>query len=142
MDLVLICRDAQASSVLTSLLLAIEAHKAGGQVAVLFTQEALAAISGGALLWPQGLQGQQIRLVMADSAKAMGIPILLRGEGRQINALGMVEKAREAGVSMYACPVWSQLLDLKGKLPPGVAEMDLPTTLRTLGEAKQVIGSL
>lgn len=141
MDLVFICRDALASSLLSNLLLATEAQKAGKKVAVLFTQEALAAVSGGAFLWPQGLQGQPTRLTMADNAKAMDIPIMLRGEGRQVNAAAMVDKARQAGVPMFACPAWTQLLSLKGKLPPGVAEMDLATALKTLGEARTVIGS-
>ena len=141
MDVILICRDALASSLLGNLLLAVEAHKAGNKVAVLFTEEALAALSTGAFLWPQALQGQPIRLAMADNASALDIPIMLRGEGRQVNALGMVEKAHQAGVPMYACPTWSQLLGVKGKLPEGVAEMDLPTALKTLGDAKQVIGS-
>jgi hypothetical protein len=43
---------------------------------------------------------------------------------------------------MYACPQWSQLLNLKGKLPPGLAEMDLATALNTLAEANQIIGTL
>lgn len=141
MDLVFICRDALASSLLSNLLLAMEAQKAGKKVAVLFTQEALAAVSSGAFLWPHGLQGQPTRLTMADAAKAMDIPTMMRGEGRQVNAAAMVDKARQAGVPLFACPAWTQLLGLKGKLPPGVAEMDLATALKTLGEAKQVIGS-
>ena len=141
MDIILICRDALASSLLGNLLMAVEAHKAGKKIAVMFTEEALAALSTGAFLWPQALQAQPIRLAMANNASDLDIPIMLRGEGRQVNALGMVEKARQAGVPMYACPTWSQLLDVKGKLPEGIDEMNLPTALKTLGEAKQVIGS-
>jgi peroxiredoxin family protein len=141
MDVIFICRDALANSLLGNLLLAMEAHKAGTKVAVLFTEDALAALSTGAFLWPQALQGQPTRLAMANNASALDVPVMLRGEGRQVNALGMVEKAHQAGVPMYACPAWSQLLDVKGKLPEGIAEIDLPTALKTLGEAKQVIGS-
>ncbi len=43
MDLLLIVRDALASSVASNLLTAIQAKEAGGEVGVLFTQEALAA---------------------------------------------------------------------------------------------------
>jgi len=142
MDLVLICRDALASSLLGNVLVAIEARKAGSEVAVLFTQEALAALAGGVFLWPPALQGQQIRLAMVSNAQAMEIPVMLRGEGRQIDALAMVEKAKQAGVPMYACPTWSRLLNVKGKLPPGIAEIDTATALKTLAEAKRVIGSL
>jgi peroxiredoxin family protein len=142
MDLVLICRDASASSLLGNLLVAMEARKAEQEVAVLFTQEALAALAGGVVLWPPGLQGQQIRLAMVAGAQAMEIPVMLRGEGRQVDAAAMVEKAKQAGVPMYACPTWSQLLNTKGKLPAGIAEMDTATALKTLAAAKRVIGSL
>ncbi len=142
MDLLLICRDALASSLLGNLLAAIGARKAGKDVAVLFTQEALAALAGGVFLWPPGLQGQQIRLAMVGNAQAMDIPVMLRGEGRQVDASAMVEKAKQAGVPVYACPTWSQLLNVKGKLPSGVTEIDPATALKTLAEAKQVVGSL
>ncbi|MDP6347641.1 MAG: hypothetical protein QGH23_08120 [Dehalococcoidia bacterium] len=141
MDIVFICRDALASSLLSNILLAMEAQKAGKKTAVLFTEEALNALDGGVFLWPHGLQGQRTRLIMAGNAVSMDIPVMLRGQGRQVNAHGMVEKAREAGVAMYACPAWTKLLSMSGNLPAGIAEMDLDTALKTLGEAKQVIGS-
>ena len=141
MDLVFICRDALASSLLSNLVMAMEARKAGAQVAVLFTQEALSALAGGVFLWPRELQGQELRLRMADNAPALGVPLMLRGEGRQVNAHGLVQKAVEAGVPLYACPVWTTLLGLKDNLPQGVKEMDLATAMKTLREAKRVIGS-
>jgi peroxiredoxin family protein len=119
----------------------MEAQKAGKTTAVLFTEEALNALDGGVFLWPQGLQGQRTRLIMAGNAVGMDIPVMLKGQGRQVNAQGMVEKAREAGVAMYACPTWTKLLSMSGNLPAGIAEMDLDTALKTLGQAKQVIGS-
>ncbi|MDP7239948.1 MAG: hypothetical protein QGI79_07285 [Dehalococcoidia bacterium] len=141
MDMVFICRDALANSLLSNILLAMEAQKAGKTTAVLFTEEALNALDGGVFLWPQGLQGQRTRLIMAGNAVGMDIPVMLKGQGRQVNAQGMVEKAREAGVAMYACPTWTKLLSMSGNLPAGIAEMDLDTALKTLGQAKQVIGS-
>lgn len=141
MDFIFICRDALASSLLSNLITAIEAHRGGKKVAVLFTQEALCALSTGTFLWPKGLQGQRTRLTMADNASSLDIPVMLRGEGRQVNAMGMIDKALQAGVPMYACPLWSRLLDVKGMLPEGIAEMDLETAIKALSEAKQIIGS-
>lgn len=141
MDLVFICRDALASSLLGNILLAQEAYKSGMKVAILFTEEALAALSMGIFMWPKDLQGQSTRLTMANNAPAMDVPVMLKGQGKQVDVMGMFQKAINAGVDMYACPIWSQLLGLKGKLPQGVAEMDLATMLKTLGEAKKVIGS-
>lgn len=141
MDLLFICRDASASSLLSNLAVAIEAKKAGKEVGVLFTQEALAALAGGVFLWPVGLQGQELRLAMADNGRQMGFPLLGRGEGRQLHAAAFMDMAREAGVAMFACPLWSGLLGAREKLPPGVKAIDLPAALNALSGAKRVIGS-
>jgi peroxiredoxin family protein len=141
MDLLLICRDAVASSLLSNLILAIEAHKSGKEVVILFTQEALSALINGTFLWPKGLHGQRTRLTMADNASDFNIPVMLRGEGRQINAMGIIENAIKIGIPMYACPLWAKLLDLKGKLPEGIKEMDFETAINALFNAKKIIGS-
>ena len=142
MDMLLILRDALASSLVGGLLVALKAKEAGQKVAVLFTQEALAALVQGSFEWPRELSGQEMRLGLADRAKAAGIPVLGRGEGRQIDAKGLVSQAHEAGVALYACPVWSSLLGLEDKLPDGVQALDTAAALRLIQDAKQVIGSL
>ncbi len=142
MDMLLILRDALASSLVGGLLVALKAKEAGQKVAVLFTQEALAALVQGSFEWPRELSGQEMRLGLADRAKGAGIPILGRGEGRQIDAKGLVSQAQEAGVVLYACPVWSSLLGLEDKLPDGVQALDTAAALKLIQDAKQVIGSL
>ena len=77
MDLLLISRDALSSSLLSNTLMAVEAKKAGADVGVLFTQEALAAVCGGSFAWPPALTGQEVRYKMADSAKAMDVFTIL-----------------------------------------------------------------
>ena len=142
MDLLLICRDALASSLVSNMLMATEAKKAGVDAGVIFTQEALAAISGGTFVWPQGLTGQSTRFKMADNAKAMGLPIMGgKGDGRQIDVRQLVVMAKEAGVSMFACPMWTGLLGLQGKLPQGIAELESDKLLKMLQETKIVIGA-
>jgi len=141
MDLLLICRDALASSLIGNLLVAMEAKKAGSEVAVLFTQEALAAVAGGTFSWPRELSGQEFRLRMADSGSAMGLPLMGRGEGRQLDPRKMVAKAREAGVPMYACPIWTGLLGLRDKLPEGVQAPEPTEVFKMLSEARTIIGS-
>ena len=89
MDLLLLLRDALASSLVGSLLTAMHASKAGQHVGVLFTQEALAAVAQGSFEWPRELSGQEMRLTMADRGKGLGIPLLGRGEGRQLDAKGL-----------------------------------------------------
>ncbi len=141
MDLLFILRDAQASSLLGTMRVATEAQRAGKQVAVLFTGEALAALTGGVFLWPTGLQGQELRLTMADQGRAMGLPLLGRGEGRQLHATASIEEARQAGVRLLACPLWTALLNAEGRLPQGVVRVEMGELLQMLERARQVIGS-
>jgi len=142
MDLLLILRDALASSLVGGLLMAMEAKKAGQEVGVVFTQEALAALARGSFGWPRELSGQEMRLLMADRAAAAGLPLLGKGEGRQLDAKALVARAAEAGVRLYACPLWTSLLGLEGALPDALEALDTAGFLRLIQDAKKVIGSL
>ena len=142
MDLLLILRDALASSLVGGLLTAIEAKKAGQEVGVVFTQEALAALARGSFGWPRALSGQEMRLLIADRAAAAGLPLLGRGEGRQLDAKAVVARAADAGVRLYACPLWTLLLGLEGALPGTLEALDTAGFLRLVQDAKRIIGSL
>lgn len=142
MDLLLILRDALASSLVGGLLWAIGARKAGREVAVLFTQEALAGLARGSFEWPRELSGQEMRLRMADAAKSAGLPLRGRGEGRQLDARGLVSEAVDAGVVLYACPIWSSLLGLEGALPEGLRAVDRDKLADLVRDARQVVGTL
>jgi peroxiredoxin family protein len=129
---------------ISNLGVAMEAKKNGANVGVIFTQEALAALCNeGTFTWSPQLTGQAFRLTMADNAAAMGIPTRGgRGEGRQIDVRQLIEKAKEEGVPMYACPAWAGLMGLKEKLPAGIREIDLASVIKAITEAKTVIGTL
>jgi peroxiredoxin family protein len=142
MDLLLILRDALGSSLVSSLVAAMDASKAGRKVAVLVTQEALAALALGSFDWPRELSGQEMRLTIAKQGAGMGLPVSGRGEGRQLDAKGLVAQAQQAGVILYACPTWSTLLGLEGKLPDGLRPLDSGAVLGLIQDAKQVVGTL
>jgi hypothetical protein len=142
MDLLLIVRDALASSLLTNLMVAIDAKGAGREVAVLLTEEALAAVVGGSFAWPRELSGQQKRLALADRGKAAGLPLLAKGEGRQLDPKALLAQARAAGVALYACPIWTALLGLDGKLPEGLQALDRQRLAALMQDARRVVGSL
>lgn len=142
MDMILICRDALASSLLTNLVTAIEAKRSGVDVGVLFTEEALTAICRGVFLWPRELREQEVRYKMADNAKQADIPIWGRGQWRQIDAFSLLSKAAEAGVPMFACPLWTGLLELDGEIPRGVTALNHTELLEMLRNARTVIGAL
>ncbi len=142
MDLLLISRDALGSSVLGTLLTAVDAKKAGLDVAVLATQEALAAFARGTFEWPRELAPQSVRFPMCDRAAKLGVPVLGSGQGRQLDARGAVRLACEAGVTLLACPIWSALLGLDGALPEGFQPVERAALPALLTGAKQVIGTL
>jgi len=142
MDLLVILRDALASSFVGGLLTAMSAKQAGREVGVLLTQEALAAVAGGTFGWPRELSGQEMRLTLADQGAALGIPLLGRGEGRQLDVNGLLGKAREAGVAVYACPTWTALLDLQDKLPAGLKSLEPAGMIALIEKSKHVVGAL
>jgi hypothetical protein len=111
-------------------------------VGVLVTSEALAAVAGGTFAWPRELSGQAARLALADRGKNAGVPLLSKGEGRQLDPKAMLAQARGAGVALYACPIWSELLGLEGKLPDGLTALDRPGLAQLMQNAKQIVGSL
>ena len=142
MDLLLIVRDALASSLIGSMLAARDAHAAGRSVAVLVTGEALAAAAGGTFGWPRELAGQAMRLGLADrGGRDLGLPLVSKGEGRQLDAKGLLAATAAEGVTIYACPLWSALLGLPSP-PAGLSALDRPGLTRLLAEAGKVVGAL
>ena len=143
MDLLLIARDGLANSVASIMLTALEAKKAGVDVGVLFTQEALRCVAGeGVLRWSPGLTGQELRLRIADVAIAANLPISGgKGEGRELEPLALLESAKKAGVAVYACPLWTRLLKLE-RLPDGIKVMEQAQLVKALVDTKKVIGTL
>jgi hypothetical protein len=142
MDVLVIVRDALASSLIGSLLAARDAHAAGRSVAVLVTSEALAAAAGGTFGWPRELAGQAMRLGLADrGGKDLGLPLLAKGEGRQLDAKALIAATAADGVTIYACPIWSALLGIAAP-PPGLTSLDRAGLTRLLAEAGKVVGAL
>jgi hypothetical protein len=141
MDLVLIVRDALASALIGSLCVARDARDAGRTVAVVVTGEALAAVAHGTFAWPRELAGQAMRLGLADRGKALGLPLLAKGEGRQLDPKALLAETAAAGVTVHACPIWSALLGL-AQAPAGLAPLDRAGLTRLLTESGKVVGSL
>lgn len=141
MDLLVIVRDALASALIGSLLAARDVHAAGRSAGVLVTGEALAAVAQGTFAWPRELAGQRMRLTLADRGAALGVPLLAKGEGRQLDPKALLKETVGMGLPVYACPIWSSLLGLEAP-PAGLALLDRPGLARLLHEAGKVVGSL
>ncbi len=142
MDCLFIVRDALASALVGALVVAREAHRAGRAVGIVITGEALAAVAGGTFGWPRELAGQSMRLGLADrGGQELGLPLLAKGEARQLDPKGLLAVTIADGVPVYACPVWSTLLGLATP-PAGLTAIDRPGLVRLLAEAGKVVGSL
>lgn len=140
-NLLFICRDALANTLINTLLLAIEAKKEGKEVAVCYTGEALLSVTKGVFRWSPQLSPQDIRLKLSNEAVKLNIPIMGSGVARQLDPKALIRRAIEAKVPMFACAPWVELLELEGSLPEGISKVDMPTILKWMESAKVVIGS-
>ena len=141
MDIVFVCRSALADSCIGNLFLAMEAKKAGKEVAVLFTEEAVLAVADGVFRWSPQLSPQDIRLRLADKAAGFGLPVMGGGVGKQLDTKEMIRKSKEAGLTMLACSPWVELLELEDKLPAGITKGDSALILKIMEEANVLISS-
>jgi peroxiredoxin family protein len=144
MDLLLICRDGLENSVLTNLIFAIEAKRKGADVGILFTQGALLTIANQAVFdWSPSLRDRPTRVKIAGNAKKLGIQTCDAPTSRYsaVSTKELIKGARATGVSLLACPVWIKFLECQEQLPSEIAQIDFDTALKTIREAKKVIGT-
>ena len=118
MDILLICKDGEESSVLTNAAVAMDAVKAGKSAAILFTGGALAGLAGRGFQWPQGLNDRGARSLIARSATALGYPFADEQDGRMTDVTRLLKSAKEAGVQIRGCPVWGRILGVDGAGDP------------------------
>lgn len=140
MDTILICRDALENSVVGNVAMALEAKKAGQDVGILFTEEALAALAGEAFGWSPLFQSRDARIKISRNATAMGVEIANVKDNRWTDVSRLLTSASGSGIKLMACPIWSQILAVDGNLPPQIASIDSTALLKELKEAKIIIG--
>ena len=140
MDMILICRDAVEDSVIGNVAMTMAAKKEGQDVGIIFTEEAFAALAGESFGWSPLFQNRDARIKISRNATAMGIEVADARDNRWTDLSRLLKAAKEAGVRLMACPLWSQILDVDGKLPPEITAIDSATMLKELKEAKIIIG--
>lgn len=140
MDMILICRDALENSLVGNVAMALEAKKAGQDVGILFTEEALAALAGESFGWSPLFQSRDARIKISRNATAMGVEVADVKDNRWTDLSRLLTSASGAGVRLMACPIWSQILAVDGKLPPQLSSLDSGAMLKELEEARIIIG--
>lgn len=161
MDIVFICRNAEENSVLTNVAMAMDAAKEGQSTAVLFTEDALAALAGQAFEWAPAFRERSGRAMVTRQATTMGYPLAKESDPRWTDVRRLLKAAKDGGVSLWGCSLWSQLLGLNGAggsggparaarpnevpfvvkpLPDEITTLPSGQVLRELQSAKTVIG--
>ena len=140
MDLLLICRDALGNSVIANLALALDARRRGRRAAVVFTEEALAALAGESFGWSPLFRSRPARITISRGATALGVPVSAERDDRWTDFPRLLAAAQEAGVELIGCPIWSQILGVHGRLPAEVSILESTEALERLMDERRVIG--
>ncbi len=142
MDVFLICRDALENAVIANVAVAMDVRRRGGAVAILFTEEALAALAGQSFGWSPLFRTREARIGISRGATRLGIPVAAERDDRWTDVGRMLDAARAAGVELLACPVWSDILGIRDALPDRLTPVANLATLERWMTGRQVIGAL
>ena len=143
MDLLIIIKDGLENSILTNLLLAMDWTKAGSQVGILFTEESLPVLAGDGFTWSALLRDRVSRAGIGKVCSKQGVPVYEHPTKRylHVDTRKLLGRAKEAGVDMYACPMWTEFLGLEEELPSELARLSKEDALKMVQEAKKVLGN-
>jgi hypothetical protein len=141
LDLLLVCHDAEAASVVGNALVAVDAARLGRSTAILFSGEALLALLNGRFQWSRGFWPQVVRWSVADRAQELGLPTRGKGQWRDLDVAALLEWTHDQNVQFLACPAWGSLLAGHKPWPSSLLVLTAPQTMTLLEETKTVVGS-
>lgn len=142
MDVFLICRDALENAVIGNVALALDVRRRGAKAAILFTGEALDALAGQSFGWSTLFRSREARITISRGATRLGVLIAAERDDRSTDLPRMLEGARQAGVELFACPIWSEILGIGDSLPASLTRVPNIAALEPLMTGRQVIGAL
>lgn len=140
MDVLFFCRDGLYDSLISNLVLAMSLRKIGKEVAIIFSGGALHDLCHGIIRYPDSLAGVEIRKTISVEAKSMGLPLQNSRDPKSLDIRPLLLQAKESGVSLYACPIWSILLKLSGKLPQELSSIAMEKLLEEITSSTKIIG--
>lgn len=141
MDVFLICRDALENAVIANLAVAMDVRRRGGAAAILFTGEALAALAGQSFGWSPLFRTRDARIAISRGATRFGVPVAAERDERWTDIGRALDAAREAGVELLACPLWSDILGIRDSLPERLTPVTDLAALERCMSGRQVFGS-
>ena len=117
------------NSMTTALFTAAQLKGMGVDVAVLFDEEAIAALAEQKFDVAPPLAKYATTII--ENVKKMGLPT---------DTMDYVKQCKAAGVPLYACAGWCDFLGVREKLPPEIQAMEIPDVMKLTAEAKRIIG--
>jgi peroxiredoxin family protein len=141
-DILFICRDALYDSMISNLTLAMSFRKSGKTVGVVFTGDALHGLCNGIIRYPASLSGVEVRKTISSGADQLGLSLHPARDPKGIDIRPLLLQAKESGVLLYACPIWSSLLKLSDKLPQELSPVAMEKLLDEIGSSTKIIGAL
>ena len=142
MDMIFFSKSALYDSLINCFVYAMAAKKSGKRVGIVFTGDALNCLCTGIMRWPGSLSGMEAKKTISKEAVNRGIEISGQRDPREINIEPLARKARESGVMLYACPVWSGLLKLKDSFPDWIAEITMERLIEEIAASGKIIGGI
>ncbi len=142
MDMLFICRDALYDSMINNLTLAMSFRKTGNSVAVLLTGDALYGLCRDVIKYPASLSGVEIRKTISRGADQLGLSVHPARDSKGIDMKSLLLQAKESGVQLYACPIWSILLKLDSELPQPLTPITMEDLLDKISSSTKIVGAL
>jgi peroxiredoxin family protein len=127
---------------ISNLTIAMSFCKSGKTVGVVFTGDALLGLCNGIVRYPTSLSGVEVRKTISSGADQLGLSLHPARDPKGINIRPLLLQAKESGVRLYACPVWSSLLKLSGKLPQELSSIAMDKLLDEIDSSAKIIGAL
>jgi peroxiredoxin family protein len=142
MDMIVLCREGVFDSLVTTIAVAMTAQRSGKEVGVVFTGDALNRVCTGVVRWARSLSSMEVRKTISKEAKEMGLSLASSSDPRELDLQPLLKEARDAGVKLYACPLWSRLLKLTNTLPEWLSEIEMDRFVEEIISSPKVVGSL
>lgn len=127
-DTLVLCSKGTLNGIMSSLLTAVYLKGLGIDAAVLFYQEAVAAFAERKFEFAPLLQ-RHADTILQNLSKA----------GRTADPVEMVKLAKAAGVSVYMCGAWVDLMGLRDSVPADMEIITIENGVRLVAESKKVV---
>ena len=127
-DTMVLCSKGTLNGIMSGLLTAVYLKGLGVDTAVLFYQEAVAAFADRKFEFAPLLQ-KHADTILQNLSEA----------GRTSDPIEMVKLAKAAGVPVYLCGAWVDLMGLRDSVPADMEIITIENAVKLVAESKKVV---